>query len=46
MRHSTPVPGQYRDLIIGIIALVLGLLYWVIIIVPLLQQQFTSVQFS
>jgi hypothetical protein len=34
MRHSPPVPGQYRDLIIGIIALVLAMMFWVIIIAP------------
>jgi hypothetical protein len=31
MRHSIPAPVQYRDLIIGIIALVLAMMFWVII---------------
>jgi hypothetical protein len=34
MRHSTPVFNEYRDLIIGIIALVLALAIWVIIFAP------------
>jgi hypothetical protein len=34
MRHSTPVRGEYRDLMIGIIALVLAIMVWAIIIAP------------
>jgi hypothetical protein len=34
MRHSTPVHGEYRDLMIGIIALVLAIMVWAIIIAP------------
>jgi hypothetical protein len=44
MRHATPVPGPYKDLIIGIIALVLAMMYWAIIIAPMFQQQFRNVQ--
>jgi hypothetical protein len=34
MRHSTTLPNEFRDLLIGVIALLLTLLIWSVLLTP------------